>query len=111
MFLTIKTFILIDRKLNYGVYLLNFFSRMWDDDDEDPNWTRKLPFEGDAYTFIEILPTPLVPALVGGSLSYITRGKGQFLNLEPYLFSYDPDYPEDKVRFKLAPNQIQNFPQ
>jgi len=26
-----------------------------------------------------------------------SRGKGQTLDLEPYLYSYDPDYPEDKV--------------
>ena len=77
--------------------MVKFFSRMWDENDEDPNWTHKLPFEGDAYTFIEILPTPLVPAMLESALSYITRGSGQFLNLEPYLFTYDPDYPEDKV--------------
>ena len=88
---------LAPRSLAYGVYKLKFYSRMWDDRDEDPNWTRKLPFERDAFTYIEILPTPLIANLLEGDLNYITRGKGQFLNLEPSLWSLDPDYPELKV--------------
>lgn len=70
---------------------------MWDSNDEDPNWTHRLPFEGSAYTYIEIIPTPLFPALIEGGLSYVARGSNQYLNLKPGILSYDPDFPEDKV--------------
>ena len=85
------------RSLLYGIYKLKFHSRMWDDNDEDPNWTRKLPFERDASTYIEILPTPLIANILDGGLRYITRGKGQILNMEPEVWSVDPDFPEAMV--------------
>ena len=85
------------KALEYGVYKLRFYSRMWDDNPEDPNWTHKLPFERDAFTYVEVLPTPLIARVIDGDLSYVTRGTGQLLNLEPNLYSYDPDYPEDAV--------------
>lgn len=86
------------RTLLYGTYKLRFFSRMWDYGDADPLWTRKLPFERDAFSYIAITPTPLVASLVKGALSYVTRGAKQLLTLTPHLYSYDPDFPEDKVR-------------
>ena len=85
------------RSLAYGVYKLRFYSRMWDENPEDPNWTHKLPFERDAYSYIEIIGTPLVARLLDGDLSYVTRGTGQILNLEPKLYSYDPDFPDEEV--------------
>ena len=33
------------RLLQYGIYKLKFFSRMWDSNDADPVFTRTLPFE------------------------------------------------------------------
>lgn len=72
---------------------------MWDDNDEDPNWTHGLPFEGSAYTYIEIISSPLSPILIKGGLSYVTRGYGQYLKLEPSVYSYDPDNPDDKVSY------------
>ena len=86
--------------------MLKFFSRMWDVNDDDPNWTHSLPFEGIASTYIEILPTPLFPAIMDGSMTYITRGEGQFLNLAPSLFSFDHDYLEDKVLTTSIPITI-----
>eukprot|EP00094_Tigriopus_californicus_P011733 TCALIF_11336-PA protein Name:"Similar to lov-1 Location of vulva defective 1 (Caenorhabditis elegans)" AED:0.02 eAED:0.02 QI:96/0.94/0.83/1/0.71/0.80/36/119/3138 len=86
------------RTLLYGTYKLRFFSRMWDYGDEDPLWTRKLPFERDAFSYIAITPTPLVVSLVKGSLSYVTRGSKQLLTLTPHLYSYDPDFPQDKEK-------------
>ena len=82
------------RSLVYGVYKLKFFSRMWDDRIEDPMWTKKLPFERDAYTYIEVIPSELVVKLIEANADLVTRGKGQTLSLDPYLYSYDPDYPE-----------------
>ena len=81
------------RMLEYGTYKVRFFSRMWDERDEDPMWTRKLPFERDAYTYIEIIPSDLVARLTDSTANLVTRGQGQSLLLEPYFFSYDPDYP------------------
>lgn len=94
---------LFHRALMYGVYKVTFFSRMWDEDDEDPNWTRQLPFEGEAYTYIEVLPSALIPNLLEGALTYVTRGTGQFLNMVPKEFSLDPDFPDDKVRLGNVP--------
>ena len=86
--------------LMYGIYKLKFFSRMWDVNEADPVMTHILPFEKDAFTYIEILPTPLIARMVDGVMSYITRGKAQMLLLEPYLYSVDPDFPEEKVHRK-----------
>ena len=80
--------------LPYGIYKIKFFSRMWDLDENDPSWTHKLPFERDAFTYIEIIPTPLIAAMIDGPAGLITRGWGQVVSLQPYLYSYDPDEPE-----------------
>ena len=82
------------RALEYGVYKIRFFSRMWDDRIEDPMWTQKLPFERDAYTYIEIIPSDLVALMIDSTANLVTRGEGQTLALDPYLYSFDPDYPE-----------------
>ena len=81
----------------YGIYKITFTARMWDDSIEDPNWTRKLPFVNDASTYIRIKPSPLTAMLIQGGVSLMTRGKGQSVVLEPFLFSEDPDFPEDGV--------------
>ena len=36
--------------------------------------------------------------LVKGGVSLITRGFGQSVVLEPYLYSVDPDYPEKQYQ-------------
>ncbi len=92
------TLIIPPRTLEYGLYKFRFFSRMWDEDDADPALTHLLPFERDAFTYMEIVPTPLVAGLFESPMGYVTRGKGQTLTLEPYKYSYDPDYPELEVR-------------
>ena len=68
---------------------------MWDSRTEDPMWTRKLPFERDAFTYIEIIPSNLVAKLIGATANLVTRGKGQSIMMEPYLYSLDPDFPDD----------------
>jgi hypothetical protein len=89
------------RGLTYGVYKLIFLSRMWDDNVEDPMWTRKLPFERNAYTFIEVIPTELVAKMIEGTASFVTRGKGQALQMDPYLYCFDPDFPLLRVIKKI----------
>ena len=81
------------RALPYGVYKLLFYSRMWDESFEDPMWTRKLPFERNAFTYIEVVPSELVAKIIDANADLVTRGKGQTLALDPYLYSYDPDFP------------------
>ena len=83
------------RTLEYGIYKLVFNSRMWDDSIADPNWTRKLPFFNSAATYIKIKKSPLKGMMVKGGVSFITRGVGQSVTLEPYLYAEDPDYPDE----------------
>ena len=47
------------RSLDYGTYKLVFSSRMWDSSIADPNWTRKLPFYNEVYTYVKINKSPL----------------------------------------------------
>ena len=82
---------------------------MWDDALADPNWTRKLPFSNDAFTYIKVKKSPLKSQLIKGGVSLVTRGTGQFLTLEPYLFSVDPDWPDqgyDGMEFRWFCRQI-----
>ena len=97
------------RSIEYGTYKLIFTSRMWDDALADPNWTRKLPFSNDAFTYINVKKSPLKSQLIKGGVSLVTRGTGQFLTLEPYLFSVDPDWPDqgyDGMEFRWFCRQI-----
>ena len=75
---------------------------MWDEDVEDTRFTRGLPFEGDAFSYIEINPSDLVASVSDGPASKVTRGKGQFLTLEGNQYTYDPDYPELGVMHSLT---------
>ena len=85
------------RSLIYGTYMLKYTSRMWDDTIADPNWTRKLPFANDAFTYIKIKKSPLKGMMIKGGVTATTRGFGQSLSLEAYLYAEDPDYPELEV--------------
>ena len=85
------------RSLSYGTYKLVYTSRMWDDSIADPNWTRKLPFSNNVFTYIKIKKSPLKGMMIQGGVSMITRGRGQSLELEPYLYAEDPDFPEHQV--------------
>ncbi len=109
-----STLVIPSRSLSYGLYAVRFFARMWDTRDEDVMKTRQLPFQGEAGTYLRIVPTPLKVSFFSGPQTYITRGRGQQLRLEPYLYSFDPDHPEEKVCKKYAffvLNPINNFPQ
>ena len=90
------------RSLSYGTYKLIFTSRMWDDSIADPNWTRKLPFANNAFTYIKIKKSPLRGMMIKGGVSMLTRGFGQTLSLEPYLYAEDPDYPELQVMLRSS---------
>ena len=89
--------------LGYGTYKITFTARMWDDSIADPNWTKKFPFLNDAYTYIKIKKSSLKAMLVKGGVSLVTRGFGQSITLEPYIYSEDPDYPDMQVESYIIP--------
>ena len=62
--LTSAELIIPIRKLDYGIYKLVFSSRMWDKSIADPNWTRKLPFFNEVFTYIKIKKSPLRVSLI-----------------------------------------------
>ncbi|XP_023332927.1 uncharacterized protein LOC111704811 [Eurytemora carolleeae] len=67
---------------------------MWDTSPLDESLTRTLPFESTVFTYIRVRPSPLVSIIMKGSPTTVSRGKGQLLTMEPYLYSMDPDFPE-----------------
>ena len=85
------------RALSYGVFKVAFTTRIWDDSISDPNWTHKIPFFSDDFTYLKIIKSELIGMIVKGGISMLSRGRGQSITLEPYLYAEDPDYPEDQV--------------
>ena len=57
-----------------------------------------IPFYKEAFTYINITKSPLMPVLLDGSASKVSRGWGQALTLFPGQLSVDPDYPSEKVQ-------------
>ncbi|GIY31253.1 hypothetical protein CEXT_70301 [Caerostris extrusa] len=48
------------------------------------------------FSYLKIIPTPLIPMLINGGASYITRGFGQKVSLEPTIYTEDPDFPDEQ---------------
>lgn len=44
-----------------------------------------------AYTFIDVVESPIIAQLVAGSMSYVTIGQGQTFTIDPGTYSLDPD--------------------
>ena len=57
-----------------------------------------IPLYGEAFTYFEISKTPLVPVIIEGSATKISRGWGQIVDMNPKQLSQDPDNPEDTVK-------------
>lgn len=49
------------------------------------------------YSFLRVTPTPLIPMMIKGGASYLLRGFDQTVNLEPSLYTEDPDFPDERV--------------
>ncbi|XP_054724298.1 location of vulva defective 1-like [Uloborus diversus] len=49
------------------------------------------------YTYLEIVSSSLRPMIIRGGASYVLRGYGQVVYLQPGTYSDDPDDPDDKV--------------
>ena len=56
-----------------------------------------IPMYKEAFTYINITKSPLMPVLIEGSASKVSRGWKQALTLFPGQLSVDPDFPDDKV--------------
>ena len=57
--MTSAELIIPSRTLDYGSYKLILTTRMWDNSIADPNWTRKLPFQSQVFTYFTIIKSPL----------------------------------------------------
>lgn len=78
--------------------------RLHNEDIEEDSYNYVINFENmtvlgmrSVFTYLEIIPTPLVPTIVYGGASYIVRGFGQSVSLEPAILTVDPDYPDEGV--------------
>lgn len=76
--------------LNYGLHKLVF---RFDIETYEPT----IPFYKEAFTYINITKSPLLPVLMDGSPSKVSRGWGQTITMFPEKFSIDPDNPTEKV--------------
>ncbi|XP_054717405.1 uncharacterized protein LOC129226802 [Uloborus diversus] len=97
------------RTLEIGLYKLKYTVTVYaeDDETEENNETEddeyEISFENrtvlakrTVYTYLEIIPTPLIPMVIKGGASHIVRGFGQKIMLEPTVYTEDPDYPDNK---------------
>ena len=75
--------------LDYGLYKM-FFKL------EIDTGVPELPLYKKAFTYFNLTRSPLIPGFIKGSVSKVTRGWGQGVNLNGKEFSTDPDFPEDK---------------
>ena len=51
-----------------------------------------------AFTYLNIIETKLMVALIDGSPTEVSRGWGQSIEMSPGQLSFDPDDLENKVR-------------
>jgi len=93
------TLYIISQALAYGLYGITFTVTM--DPTEFPDGDI---FSSSITTYLNVVRTPLQPALEIGRSEKITRGYGQELWLQPALYSKDPDLPEGEpqVRIKIC---------
>jgi hypothetical protein len=75
---------------NYGLHKLVFRF-------EIETWEPTIPFYKETFTYVNITKSPLLPVLIDGSPSKVSRGWGQTLTMFPGRFSIDPDNPEQKT--------------
>ena len=73
--------------LDRGTYRLTFSVSILSPDNSHP----LLPFREEAFTHIEIVPSPIIGQLSDGAQSRIVKGWGQRLKLAPGNYSVDPD--------------------
>eukprot|EP00095_Tigriopus_kingsejongensis_P012230 maker-scaffold528_size145933-snap-gene-0.29 protein:Tk12230 transcript:maker-scaffold528_size145933-snap-gene-0.29-mRNA-1 annotation:"hypothetical protein IscW_ISCW000316" len=55
-----------------------------------------IPVFDESFTYFRVVPSPLVPVILEGSASKVSRGWGQIIKLNPKSLSIDPDAPHAK---------------
>ncbi|CAG0896667.1 unnamed protein product [Darwinula stevensoni] len=55
----------------------------------------KIKIERTAETFVEVIPSPLLPMVLPGGISRILRSRTDSVELQPGLYSQDPDNPNN----------------
>lgn len=82
----------------------DYYTRQMNNEDEDDENEYRVSYENrtilasrTVYTYLEIIPTPLIPMIIYGGATYIRRGFSQSIFLEPTQHTEDPDYPEEHV--------------
>ena len=78
--------------LDYGFYKLVYVLSI-----STYGMNASLPWQRSLFTYVQIIPSALIPMLVPGSMSRLIRGVGQHVDINPVLNSIDPDFPNDKV--------------
>ncbi|XP_071550540.1 polycystin-1-like [Panulirus ornatus] len=84
--------ILPELSLEYGLFMGVYTLTMYDPEKLDPSW----PFHKQLHTIFEIVKTPLIAVLLEAAVSKVVRGLDQEVEFEPYKYSIDPDFPEEK---------------
>ena len=73
------------RFLAYGAYRFELTVQMAPEDVDG------LIFRSSIYTFVKIVPSPLIALVANSGMSYMTRGHGLPITLEAERYSKDPD--------------------
>lgn len=93
-----------DEKFNNDEIYDDYYTKQLhsEDDDDEENNSVQTSYENrtvlgkrTVYTYLQIIPTPLIPVIFSGGASYIVRGFEQTVTLEPTIYTIDPDYPDN----------------
>ncbi len=79
------------RFLEYGLYKAVFRLQI-------ETYIPGIEVYGEAFTYLRVIKSPLVPVMIEGAASKTARGWNQQVYLNPKGLSKDPDDPENKVR-------------
>ena len=64
---------------------------------EIETFTEDIRVYGEAATYFKMVRTPLVPVIIEGSATKVSRGWNQLVVMNPELFSLDPDAPDERT--------------
>ncbi len=52
---------------------------------------------GETSTYFHVIKSPLIPVIIEGSATKVTRGWNQIVEMNPEFYSVDPDEPASRV--------------
>ncbi|KAK4295141.1 hypothetical protein Pmani_032283 [Petrolisthes manimaculis] len=114
---------ILKNTLDYGLYYIQYTLTMWGQlprvscltySTIDPNvpLVQSMPFQKQAESLFEIVPSELIAVVAPGMVSRLKLGPDQTLPLAPCENSIDPDYPENKT-FQMewgCRNMVESYP-